>query len=179
MCRGWPSTYKYSFFIHHLLFRLNGLPLPKDTSAFWAFQLMTYLLIVCWGSSLEILILSLILLFTLISNCCCSINNDYKMTLSFTVVLGWTLPGICCTSGMIFDWNATEVRKRRATGVVPLWCSSPLCEPLVSEGGSQRLVAPMEELHSPSPDVKLIWILGLIKQIKKIWTTEKCETEEN
>lgn len=78
------------------------------------------------------------------------------MTLSFTVVLGWTLPGICCTSGMIFDWNATEVRKRRATGVVPLWCSSPLCEPLVSEGGSQRLVAPMEELHSPSPDVKLI-----------------------
>lgn len=84
------------------------------------------------------------------------------LCLEFPVFLGWYLPG-----------NATEVCKRGATGAVALGWSVPPCgvnwaEPLVSEGGSQRLVAPMEELCSPGPHVKSMWILGLMKQTNKM-----------
>lgn len=85
MWRGWPSAYKFSLFIHHLLFRLNGLPSPRDTSAFRAFKLIRAICSLFGFApfSLEILDLSLILLFNIASNRSCSINNECKMTFSF------------------------------------------------------------------------------------------------
>lgn len=176
MWRGWPSAYKFSLFIHHLLFRLNGLPSPRDTSAFRAFKLIRAICSLFGFApfSLEILDLSLILLFSLISNRSCSINNECKVT-AFTVLLGCSLPGIAVLLGWYLPGNAMEVCKRGATGAEPLCWSAPLCganwaEAPVSEGGSQSLMAPMEELHSPGPDVKSIWILGSMKQTNRMET---------